>query len=179
MLTIISGVIFLYLTGLSAVRYFKVHSWEKVRDNVFLAIINLVIFQIGLKYECDIETAHFTTAVYTLLGLFTLYFAVLSIEAINTYRSWAPVRKKVNFISFAMLLMFVFGPFPFPEDGKFSIQIVWTAVVVLFALLALWNLCWATFTKKEVSAFARLATGVTVGLYAAPIVTAYKAFFVV
>lgn len=122
MLTALFGCAGIYLLALSGARYLKIKSWEKIRDNIFLGVINLNLLLLAAGYEYGFDVPLLTALVYVVLGLLSIYFTAVITGTLKRTRSWGFVRKKANYVLFSVSVMFIFGPFSFPEDSSMLIN---------------------------------------------------------
>lgn len=177
MLTLLFGSAGIYLLALSGARYLKIKSWEKIRDNVFLGVINLNLLLLAAGYEYGFDVPLLTALVYVVLGLLSIYFTAVITETLKRTRSWGFVRKKANYVLFSVSVMFIFGPFSFPEDSSMLWQIVWVVIAFLLELLSLWNFIWPIVAKKDTPAISTYIAGMPLALFMGCLIMAYKEFF--
>ena len=115
------------------------------------------------------ETHGFPAGTFLLnaaVGLVALYlFYTAAVRFLGKKCSWGQVAGRVNIALIAMLYLLVFGAFSLTGDPSAARRIVWAVMMVVFALIALGNMLWVTFTKEDFSPSAPLAYGITLGLY--------------
>ena len=166
----------IYFTGVTVSRYVKWRSWPAVRNIACVAVLNLfgLWYVLNEAYELPVLLGALAKVA---LGLCAIYFSGLIVSEYRRTRSWAAVRGKVNLALLAFVFLLVGGPFSPVETWGMFARVLWTGVSGLLFLLALWNMLWITFTKKDFPPFAPLATGIPLALYFCMLLFAYKEFF--
>ncbi|MBQ5814689.1 MAG: hypothetical protein IIW30_01785 [Flavobacteriales bacterium] len=103
--------------------------------------------------------------------LVAVYMICLALRALKETGQWAAARPHVHIMLYAVatVLFFIIGPL---IESTAEVY-VWLVFVVIFGLVALWQMIWLTYTKIDYPPLTHWTAGVALAMYIMMFLYAY------
>ena len=146
--------------------------WSEVRGIVCSVTILLtwVVEYINTTWPSSIAT-YILYGMGAVMILVAVYMICLALRALKETGQWAAARPHVHIMLYAVATVLFFIIAPLMESTAYVY--VWIVFVVIFGLVALWQMIWLTYTKIDYSPFTYWTAGVALAMYIMMFLYAY------
>ena len=153
-------------------KYKQNPSWNTIKGTAcgMSRVLTWVVEHINTTWPSSIAT-YILYGMGAVMILVAVYMICLALSAFKETGQWAAARPHVHIMLYAVatVLFFIIGPL---IENTAEVY-VWLVFVVIFGLVALWQMIWLTYTKIDYSPFTYWTAGVALAMYVIMFLYAY------